>query len=58
MYELYKQNFAVSSVRNDQRDIRIDRVLKGEKIIHTPEFKGRGRYLREIEHPREEYREY
>lgn len=58
MYELFKQRFANSIVRSDQRDIRTERVLKGEKIVHASSFKGKGRYLREVEHPREEYREY
>ena len=59
MYELFKQRFANSVIRSDQRDIRTERVLKGEKIESKVfnSAKG-GRYLREVEHPRAEYKEY
>ena len=56
MYQAYQEHMRMRVLPSDNRDIRTHQILT-EKIPIVVKGSG-GRYLREVEHPREEYKEY
>jgi len=57
MYQLYQEQMKLKVLPSDKRDIRTHQVLREKLQFVAAKGKG-GRYLREVDHPREEYREY
>lgn len=58
IYQVYRDLMVAKVLPSDKRDIRTHQVLR-EQIPFAPPMVGKGgRLLREVEHPRKEYREY